>query len=121
MTKKNVKDWLKEHEQAMWHIAGLALGAGIGIGYLVITHRFRHSKDYVVQDETIKYILNCSENLERIISSNSQKIVDNIDTFRNTVLISSQKIMNEVLELKTKTLTIQDTYNKLKSDNLFHQ
>lgn len=69
-----------------------------------------------ILDLTIKYILNCSENLERIISSNSQKIVDNIDTFRNTVLISSQKIMNEVLELKTKTLTIQDTYNKLKSD-----
>ena len=69
-----------------------------------------------ILDLTIKYILNCSENLDRIISSNSQKIVDNIDTFRNTVLISSQKIMNEVLELKTKTLTIQDTYNKLKSD-----
>ena len=67
MTKKNVKDWLKEHEQAMWHIAELALGAGIGIGYLVITHRFRHSNEYVVRDETVKYILKRADKLEGMV------------------------------------------------------
>ena len=76
MTKKNVKDWLKEHEQAMWHIAGLALGAGIGIGYLVITHRFRHSKDYVVQDETVKYILKRADKLEGMVSVTGAVVPD---------------------------------------------
>ena len=69
-----------------------------------------------VFDLIVKYLVTSTDSSNRIISSSNQKLVDNIDVFKETVMSSAIKIMQEVIEIKNKTKLIQDKHTKLKEE-----